>query len=401
MPADRPLNLLVLACYFKGERFMQQAHARGAKVYLLTQQKLLGKPWPREALADVFAQMDSPPLQATLNTVSYLMRSIRFDRIVGLDDYDVEVAASLREHLRIPGMGDSQARFFRDKLACRMKLRELGIRVPDFTPIFNNEVVAEWIARVPAPWMLKPRSEASATGIHKVHSAEELWRLLDSKGDGRSQYLLEKYLPGDVYHADALTNDGKVVWAEVARCGEPPFNVAHGGGIFTTSTLPRGTEEEKALRAFNEQVLTGLGYQRGASHVEFIKAKEDGQFYLLETSARVGGAHIAEMHEAATGVSLWAEWANLEVDAGVRPYRLPERRAEYGGLLMTLARQERPDFSAYADPEVVYHAPEANHAGLVLRSPDHARVQGLLESYQRRFRDDFMTVLPSPERPTH
>src|SRR5690242_9557938 len=113
MPSNRPLNLLVLACYFKGERFMQQAKARGANLYLLTQKKLLGKPWPREHLVDVFAQNDDPPLQATLNTVSYLNRSIRFDRVVALDDYDVETAASIREHLRIPGMGDSQARFFR------------------------------------------------------------------------------------------------------------------------------------------------------------------------------------------------------------------------------------------------------------------------------------------------
>ncbi len=401
MANERPLNILVLACYFKGERFMKRAKERGANLYLLTQKKLLGKPWPREALVDVFAQEDGAPLPATINTVSYLMRGIRFDRIVGLDDYDVEVAASLREHLRIPGMGDSQARFFRDKLACRVRLRELGIRIPEFTPVFNNEVVAEWAAKNPGPWMLKPRSEASATGIHKVHSLEELWPLLDSKGDGRSFYHLEGYVPGDVYHADSITSGGKVVFCEAAKCGEPPFNVAHGGGIFNTVTLERGSEEEKTLKAFNEQVLTGLGYRDGISHVEFIKSRADGQFYLLETAARVGGAHIAEMHEFATGINLWQEWADLEVDLGVKPYRLPERKAQYGGLLMTLSKQERPDFSGYRDPEIVYHAPEANHAGLVVASPDRARVLALVESYKQRFLQDFHTSLPNASKPTH
>ncbi|MBI5546900.1 MAG: ATPase [Deltaproteobacteria bacterium] len=401
MPSNRPLTMLVLACYFKGERFMKRAKERGAKVYLLTQQKLLDRPWPREALDDVFAQANGSPLPATLNTVSYLMRNIRFDRIVGLDDYDVEVAASLREHLRIPGMGETQARFFRDKLACRIKLRELGIPVPDFTPVFNNEVVAEWIARVPAPWMLKPRSEASATGIHKVHSAEELWPLLEAKGDGRAFYHLEQFLPGDIYHADSITSGGKVVFAEVARCGDPPFNVAHGGGIFTTVTLPRGSEEERTLKAFNEKILTLLGYQYGASHVEFIKGRDDGKFYLLETSARVGGAHIAEMHEASTGVNLWQEWADLEVDLGLRPYKVPERKSNYGGLLMTLAKQERPDYSSYSDKEVVFHAPEANHAGLVVTSPDRNRVESLVNDYKQRFVKDFMNVLPNSNKPSH
>jgi len=402
MTTERPVQLLVLACYFKGERFMEQAHRRGAKVYLLTQEKLLGKPWPRHACADVFAQRNDSPLSATLNTVSYLARTIRFDRIVGLDDYDIEVAAGLREHLRMPGMNESTARFFRDKLACRMRCRELGIPVPEFTPVFNNEVVAEFIARVPAPWMLKPRSEASATGIHKVESAGELWPLLESKGDKRSFMHLEKYLPGDVYHVDALTSGGKVVFAEAHRCGTPPFNVAHGGGMYTTVTVARGSQDERDIKALNERALVELGMRNGASHVEFIKSREDGRFYLLETGARVGGAHIAETVEAATGGNLWEEWANLEIDSILgQDYRLPETRKDYGGLVITLARQQRPDLSSYAEPEVFYRAPEDYHAGLVVRSPDRARVNALLESYQHRFRDDFFASLPVPERAAH
>lgn len=401
MPSNRPLTMLVLASYFKGERFIQQAKARGAKIYLLTVQKLLGKAWPRESLDDVFAQNDGPTLQQTLNTVCYLNRSIRFDRIVALDDFDVEVAANLREHLRLPGMGDSQARFFRDKLACRMKLRELGLAVPDFTPVFNNEVVAEWIAKVPAPWMLKPRSEASATGIHKVRNADELWSLLESKGDGRSGYLLEQFVPGDIYHVDALTTDGKVVFAEVGRCGDTPFEVAHGGGIFNSVTVARGSEDEKILEAFNEKILTSLGYRHGASHLEFIKGKADGKFCLLETSARVGGAHIAEMHEFASGVNLWQEWANVEFDSGARPYQLPQTRTDYAGLLITLAKQERPDFSAYADKEIVYRAPEPSHAGLIVCSPDREKVASLVDSYKQRFVNDFMTVLPIASKPSN
>lgn len=398
----KPLNILVLASFFKGERFMQQARARGANVYLLTVAKHLDKAWPREALQDVFAQQNDSPLQHTVNTVSFLARNIRFDRIVPMDDYDVETAAALREHLRLPGMGDTTARHFRDKLAMRVKASEEHIPVPEFVHVLNYEAIREFTARVPPPWMVKPRSEASASGITKVESVEQLWKVIEAKGDRQSSYLLERYLPGDVYHVDSIISEREVKFAAAHRCGKPPFDVAHGGGLFTSSTVPYGSQDERALLELNEKILTRLNLVRGVSHVEFIKSSVDGRFYMLESAARVGGAHIAEMVEASTGVNLWQEWANIEIDRGQQPYELPSnRRQEYGGLVITLAKQARPDLSAYSDPEVVYRADEVNHAGLVLRSPGHARVQTLLEQYQRRFSQDFAAVMPAATRPAH
>jgi biotin carboxylase len=365
MTAERPLNILALASYFKGERFMRQAHRRGARVYLFTQAKLLNEAWPRECLTDIFAQPDNSNLQHTLNTVSYLARTIKFDRIVPLDDFDVETAAALREHLRIPGMGDTTARHFRDKLAMRVKAKEEGIPVPEFVHVLNYEELKDFMRRVPSPWMFKPRSEASATGIVKIEDEEQLWRVMEQKGDRQSQYLLEKYLPGDVYHVDSIVSERNVVFQQAHRCGKPPFNVAHGGGIFTSSTVEHGTEDERLLRALNEKVLTKLNLLRGVSHAEYIKGRDDGRFYMLEVAARVGGAHIAEMVEAATGVNLWEQWADIEIDKGEKPYQLPPTRAEYGGVIITLAKQEKPDLGPYDDGQVQGLAPRPAVVGLV------------------------------------
>ncbi len=397
--AQHPKTLLLLACYFKGERFIEQAKRRGAQLHLVTQEWQRDRPWPHQYLDSFFAQMNDPPLRATINTVAYMSRQIAFDAVVGLDDFDVETAAALREHLCLPGMNASQARFFRDKLACRTELARLGIPVPAFTRVVNNEEVRRFTERVPAPWMLKPRSEASATGIHKVQSADELWGLLAQKGDDRSFFLLEKYLPGDVYHVDSLTAGGRVLFAEAHRCVTPPFNVAHAGGIYASATVPRGSDDEREIKRLNEQAIARLGFQGGVTHIEFIKSEENGKFYLLETAARVGGAHTAELVEAATGINLWAEWANIELDGPA--YQLPERRFEHGGLLMTLSRTEHPDLSAFNDPEVVFHSPEAWHAGLVLRSQSAARVRALVTDYRERLLRDFTATLPATAKATH
>ena len=394
-------NLLCIATYHKGERFMRAAAALGAKVHLYTAQRLLDQSWPREILTGVYAQRDNADLAETIRTVSYLARTHRFDRIVALDDFDVETGAALREHLRIPGMGDTTARYFRDKLAMRVKCKEVGILAPEFVHVLHHDTVRDWMKRVPPPWMNKPRSQASAAGITKVTSEEQLWQLADKQGDEQSFFLLEAYVPGDVYHVDSIVSERKTVFSEVHRCVTPPFDVAHAGGVFATHTVLRGSDDDRALRELNAVVLEKLGLVRGVAHVEYIKGKADGRFYMLEAAARVGGAHITDLVEASTGVNLWEEWAKIELyDVHKRPYELPPQREEYGGLVLTLAREEHPDTSGFADPEIVYRSPEQHHLGMVVRSQSHERVAELVTGYQRRLAEGFSASMPAQAKPT-
>jgi biotin carboxylase len=397
--ASAPLNILVLACFNTGDRFIQRARERGARVWVLTKETYLRKKrWRRDLLEDVFAEADGVPMQETINTVSYLARSIRFDRIVPFDDVEVDAAARLREHLRLPGMGETRARVFRDKLAMRVRAREEDVPVPDFAGVIHHDDIRAFTERVPAPWMLKPRTEASSTGIKKLHTPEELWAEIHGLGDRASHFLLERFLPGAVFHVDSIVSEGKVVFSEVHRNGVPPFEVSHAGGVFSTYTVERGSADDVVLRAMNEKLLTRFGLLRGVAHVEFIKDAE-GNHYFLEAGARVGGAHVADVVEAATGVNLWAEWADIEIDKGAVPYVLPTRRTDYAGLAQCLSRQENPDMTSYNDPEVFDNVSDPYHAGLVVRSPSYQRVTSLLDQYQRRFASDFLAVMPHYELP--
>jgi biotin carboxylase len=326
--------------------------------------------------------------------VSYLARSIRIDRIVALDDFDVEKAAALREHLRVPGMGDTTARYFRDKLAMRTRAKEVGIAIPEFVPVVNYEEVRAFLQAVPGPYVLKPRMMAAAIGIKKVPTGDDLWPLLDAIGDEQSYYLLERFVPGDVFHVDSLIADYKVHFAVASQYGTPPLETSHDGRVFTTKTLKRRSADERTLLKLNQTLLKSLGMRLGTSHSEFIKSRADGTFYFLETSARVGGAHIVDLIEAASGLNLWAEWARLECRTEGEEYQVDPPRKDYAGLLVSLARQERPDLSGYDDAEVVWRLDKKHHAGLVVRSPSHARVEALLDSYTERFYQDFFAKIP-------
>ncbi|HYP52337.1 MAG TPA: hypothetical protein VEQ42_02290, partial [Pyrinomonadaceae bacterium] len=299
MPEKRQLTVLCLASYEKGQEFIRECKRLGCRVLLVTLDKLRDADWPRESVDEFFYMPENFGLDALVRGVSFVARTRAIDRIVPLDDFDVETAAHLREHLRLPGMGDTTARHFRDKLAMRIKARDHGILVPDFVHVLNHDAVRDYLARVPGPWVLKPRSEASAVGIKKVSRAEELWPLVEELGDRQSFYLLERFVAGDIFHIDAVVSEREVVFAASSKYGVPPMEVAHGGGVFMTRTIPRDSPDAQALEALNRDLLHALGLMRGVTHTEFIKGA-DGRFYFLETAARVGGANIAEVVEAAT-----------------------------------------------------------------------------------------------------
>ena len=398
MKQARPLTVLCITTYEKGQEFMRECKRQGCRVLLMTAEKLRDAAWPRESLDDIFFIPTDLPLPEIVNAVTYLARTQKIDRIVALDEYDMETASSLREHMRLAGMGLSTMRYFRDKLAMRMRALERGIQVPDFIPVINHDDIRYYLKQVSGPWVLKPRSEASAIGIQMIHAAENLWPILDSLGDKQSGFLLEKFLPGEVYHVDSVVWERQVLFANVSKYGKPPMDVAHGGGIFTTYVLSDG-EEADALKQINRNLIAALGLLRGVSHAEFIRAHEDSQFYFLECAARVGGAYINEMVEAATGINLWREWARMEVASGQEAYQMPEVRQEYAAVVLCLARQEEPDTSAYNDPEIAIRIKKRHHAGFVLCSPDPERIQRLLASYNRRFAEDFLAIEPPGTKP--
>ena len=147
-------------------------------------------------------------------------------------------------------------------------------------------------------------------------------------GDLQSFNLLERFVPGDIYHVDSIVYESNVQFIAIQKYMLPPMRVAHEGGIFASCSLERGSPEEPILRALNERVITQFELEQGVSHTEFIRGRDDGEFYFLETAARVGGAHIADLVEAATGINLWTEWAKVAFASKTKPYRLPERRKD-------------------------------------------------------------------------
>jgi biotin carboxylase len=430
-PESTPLNIICLATYFKGGDFIRECKRLGCQVVLVTKEKMLHEDWPRDCIDNVVAVPNDADALLFIDLVAFLSRETKPDRVIALEEFDVMTAALIREHFCLSGMNSSTARTFRDKLRMAEAAKAAGVLVPDFIPLLHPADISDFMERVPRPWILKPRSDVSAIGIRKVEQAEDVWRIVeelnqrDSLRERASYYLLAQFVKGEVFHVDSIVNNGRVAFAGANRYGRPPLEVAHYGGAYISRSVAHGSADEKKLFEINRRLIKGLGHERGAAHAEFIKSDADGEFYFLEVAARVGGAYIAEVLEAASGLNLWREWAKIEVaDAmGSRQQQsaVPSRpeqsaaagknvrskagagkpkqlRKEYAGIVLSLAKQEQPDTSAYDDPEIVYRAKKRHHAGLIVRSKKLERVEELLQNYATRFAEDFVAVVAPLEK---
>lgn len=346
--------MLCIASYEKGQAFLEEAAAQGVTVILLTAEKLRDGRWPRESIAELHTMSDEAHPVEILRIVRSLARHLHIACVVALDEFDLEAAALVREDLRLPGMGQTTTRNFRDKLAMRFAAQRAGIAVPEFAGAVNHDDLRSYMEHVPGPWLLKPRTGASAIGIRTIRAPHELWRALEELGEQAADFLLERYVEGDVFHVDSICWNRRLQAQAVHQYGAPPMALMQGGGVFTTRTVARAGEAARVLRGLDEKLLPALGMVSGVTHSEWIQSRADGRFYFLESAARVGGAFIAELVEFSSGLNPWVEWARIESALLLeKGYSARDTVQAYAGSVICLARQERPDLATYDDEEIV------------------------------------------------
>ena len=397
-------HIVCIASDFKGNEFIEECSKAGWDVTLVTREKYLDEKWAWEYISCIKSVIDDAVTEDYIRAVANIAGTQPVDNVVGLDEFDVLTAAEAREHLQLGGISSSYALRFRDKLTMRNMAFAAGIPCPEFVNIFHPEAINEYLENVPAPWIIKPRTEVSAFGIRKCDTKEMVWEViseLDERHTWRdhpTQFLLERFIEGKVFHIDSVVDNGRIVACGISQYGTTPMNVSHHGGVFSTSIVSHKSKERKELEKLNARLLKSFEYQRGVSHAEFLQCAATGKFFLLEVACRVGGAYIANVLEHASGFNLWREWGKLETSTKTNPYKAPKIRKEYAGITLALANQDCPDTSHYDDLEIVYRVNKPKHVGLIFHAKNEVRISELLNIYTERISNDFLEVGKFKER---
>jgi hypothetical protein len=379
-----PLTFLCITTYEKGQEFMRECKRQGCRVFLLTAEKLRDADWPRESLDDVFYIPAELPIPEIVKAVTYLARDNKIDRIVALDEFDMETASTLREHMRIPGMGLTTMRYFRDKLAMRMQALEHGIRVPDFIPVLNHDDIRYYLDHVSGPWVLKLGRKHRHR--HQTDRFSGVWPILDS-----------------------LASSGLFCWKNSPRrrlscglCGLrrsgvlecQPLWPADGGGA-EGGIFPYLLERVGGGRPLrlNRELIIRIG--RGGVSLQFIRARSVDIFIFW--NARASGRRTsARWWKSPLGQPVAGVGTSKSPAAGTLP--APAGRSDYAGLICRWPGRNIRTLRLTTIPKLLY-ASRRHHAGLVLRSSDPARIQSLLETYSRRFAEEFLAIEPPGTKP--
>ncbi|EFC78895.1 acetyl-CoA carboxylase biotin carboxylase subunit family protein, partial [Parafrankia sp. EUN1f] len=218
------------------------------------------------------------------------------DRLIARSEYDLLPAAHLRERFGIPGDRPADIAPLRDKWLMRTRAAAAGIAQPAFWS------VADFRRNPPTTgtYLIKPRLEASSTGIETGDARQILDRLAaHPAASDTSDVFVEQFVPGQIWHLDGYLRHGVVRTVTSSVYVGDCLNFAHGSPLGSAQT----PDEPEAL-ALLRRTLPVLGQRDGAFHFELIRTG-DGRFLFLETASRVGGAGVAETFELRTGVNLY------------------------------------------------------------------------------------------------
>ncbi len=334
--------IICMAVSPNGHQFLEELAKLGCRVVLLTIDEYRSAAWPMDAISELHCMPAGMTLQQITNTVAYLARSRKFARLIALDNFDVQIAAALREHLRIPGMGVTTACYFSDRLAARLKAAQSGMAAPAFTSVTNYDELRQFMRAVPSPWLLTPRSESWGSANRQFYEPEQVWRALDELGDHQSGFLLEQSIEGDRFHVDSLTADGTVVFSAVSPYRVASLERPEMGELLPAAQKTSTTAHIERLRRANAALLSSMRMARGVNHTEFLRSTATGEFYFMETSASVNDRCVSDMMKETHRMNLWVEWARLEVAAmrGER-YALPSTRSARKALAASTDVQHR------------------------------------------------------------
>src|SRR5256886_13306478 len=94
---SRPLNVVCLATFFKGVEFIRECKTRGCRVVVVTKERMLQEDWPRDSIDELFAVPNDASTEIFIDLMRHISLQNKIDRVVALEEFDVVLAALIRE----------------------------------------------------------------------------------------------------------------------------------------------------------------------------------------------------------------------------------------------------------------------------------------------------------------
>lgn len=269
--------------------------------------------------------LDEPELVAAAHRIGP-------DCIVSITELTMELAARVRTAVGHLGTAADTELTVADKFRTRGLLQKHGLtRVGHWETTLDE--VADLVAAVDLPVVVKPRQLTGSAGVRLVASPADVAPLIEqyqretAQRFDRHRLLVESYVPGVEISVEGLVVDGELhVFAltDKVNTGSPHYvEVGH--------LMPSAHSAQWGARAgdYLQRCVTALGVVTSPVHAE-LKMTDDA-VELIELHTRYGGDDIVRLLEKSCGVRPFEAYFAAMLD-GTRPASSDQNRDAVWGV---------------------------------------------------------------------
>ena len=231
--------------------------------------------------------------------------------IVCTDEALLMTAAKIREYFNIKGARPYQYVSFKNKRIMKQILTSSGIKTPKFidfdgvNTINNLKDYHEYINSIldGALYLVKPLASGSSIGVAIIKNYLDLKKWYLKYFDPNDEYGIDEFIPGEMYHCDSFSLNGKIKFVSVYKYLYPNLDFLSGKPL-GSAPLNKASKLYKNIIEFNRKTLKALRPPNGATHLELmINKKNDITF--IEIGSRPPGASIVGSIEKNYGINLY------------------------------------------------------------------------------------------------
>ena len=245
----------------------------------------------------------------------------------------MQLSGLLREFFGIAGLDAHTATILRNKIKMKDVLSQKGFRCPRY--ILGDKIGSFCDFQSNSQnIVIKPILGSNSENCMLIKPEDFDSKLLAANLDYAS-IIIEEYIDGAEYHADALVaKDGKVIFSCVSKDLYPMIRVTHDGAICGSVTSNKfGYTEKKILDILND-IITSLGIKRSIVHAEFLQGENSNEIYVSEIAGRPGGDKIVDNIRNVFGVDIIEKHILESKDELTMPIGIPNDTTKAGAYIL-------------------------------------------------------------------
>ncbi len=268
---------------------------------------------PGLALADVPLLLDTRDVEANLAAA----RELCIDGVMTLStDVAMPTLGRIVDELGLPGPGFAAALSASNKIQMKRKLAAAGVPTARFREARSVQEALRAAHELTLPVIIKPPDSSGSRGVVRVSSAaavESAFRRA-RKFSHTGAVIVEEYLEGEEFGAQALVSDGGVqaVFFHNDTVTSPPISVPLGHSYpckFDKTVQQRSAEVLAAA-------VAALGIEQTFVNADLILTRRGPM--VLEIAARLGGTCLPELTSIYAGEDIVGAAIRLALGEKIR-----------------------------------------------------------------------------------